>query len=129
METVTKKQVCLVVYIVLLLLCVFVLGYLAGAGNAETQIELVVSETTSVLTRESVVRTQELGSEPIDINTADSLLLQTLPGIGPELADRIVAYREQVGGFAAIEQIKDVPGIGEKRFEMLKSLITVGGVE
>ncbi len=117
------------IYIVLLLLCVFVLGYLAGVGNTSTQIELVVSDSTTVEPRASVVQTQESYSGLIDINTADSLLLQTLPGIGPELADRIVAYREQVGGFVAIEQIKDVPGIGEKRYESLKSLITVGGVQ
>ena len=125
----TQKRVCLVVYIVLLLLCVFVLGYLAGSGNRSTQIELVVSEPASAQPRASVVQMQEDPSGQIDINTADSLLLQTLPGIGPELADRIVAYREQVGGFVAIEQIKDVPGIGEKRYESLKSLITVGGVQ
>ena len=116
------------IYIVLLLLCVFVLGYLAGLGNSSTQIELAVSEPTTVQPRASVVQTQEdLGL--IDINTADSLLLQTLPGIGPELADRIVAYREQVGSFVAVEQIKDVPGIGEKRYESLRSLITVGGIK
>lgn len=125
----TKKQACLVVYIVLLLLCVFILGYLAGTGNGSTPIELVVSEPTSVSPRASIVQTQESGAELIDINTADRLLLQTLPGIGPELADRIVAYREQIGGFVAVEQIKDVPGIGEKRYESLKSLITVGGVQ
>ena len=125
----TQKRVCFVVYIVLLLLCVFALGYLAGERNTSAQIELLVSEPMAVQPRASAVQPQKEAEGLIDINIADSLLLQTLPGIGPELADRIVAYREQVGGFVAVEQIKDVPGIGEKRYESLKSLITVGGVQ
>ena len=63
----------------------------------------------------------------INLNTADRMQLETLPGIGPELAERILSYREEYGPFVAIEQIMDVDGIGEIRFEKLESLITIGG--
>ncbi len=70
-----------------------------------------------------VVRQQTGG--PVNINTADSQLLQTLPGIGPKTAERIIAYRETAGRFKSIEEIQDVKGIGPKKYEKLKPLITV----
>jgi competence protein ComEA len=62
----------------------------------------------------------------LNINTASvSELDEKLPGIGPALAQRIVDYRTSNGPFAHIEDIKNVSGIGEKRFEDLKDMITV----
>jgi competence ComEA-like helix-hairpin-helix protein len=70
-----------------------------------------------------VVRQQTGGL--VNINTANSELLQTLPGIGPKTAERIIEYRETVGRFKAIEGIQDVKGIGPKKFERIKALIAV----
>lgn len=61
----------------------------------------------------------------ININTADQAALENLPGIGPALAQRIIQYREKNGLFKTPEDIKNVAGIGEKRFENLKDLITI----
>lgn len=61
----------------------------------------------------------------ININTASAAELEALPGIGPSLAQRIVAYREEHGPFRTIEDIKNVSGIGEGRFAQIKDLITV----
>ncbi|MCG9967019.1 ComEA family DNA-binding protein [Pelotomaculum terephthalicicum JT] len=61
----------------------------------------------------------------VNINTADLSQLDTLPGIGPSLAQRIVQYRETNGSFYSIEDIKNVSGIGDKKFEELKDKITV----
>ncbi|MGB9553591.1 MAG: helix-hairpin-helix domain-containing protein, partial [bacterium] len=61
----------------------------------------------------------------ININTASASELESLPGIGPVLAQRIVDYRTQKGGFKSIEEIKEVSGIGDKKFEAIKDLITV----
>jgi competence protein ComEA len=66
------------------------------------------------------------GGGPININTATAAQLQELPGVGPSTATKIVAYREANGPFAKIEDIMDVPTIGEAKFEGIKDLITVG---
>jgi competence protein ComEA len=62
----------------------------------------------------------------ININTATQAELESLPGIGPALAQQIIAYRKANGPFATIEDIIDVPGIGPKTFEKIKDLITTG---
>jgi competence protein ComEA len=67
-----------------------------------------------------------VASGPVNINTATPAELETLPGIGPKTADTIVEYREANGPFRTIEDIMDVPGIGEGTFEKIKGGITVG---
>ncbi len=64
-------------------------------------------------------------SAKININTANANMLQTLPGIGPVLSERIIEYRNQNGLFGAIDDIKDVSGIAEKKYEGIKDLICV----
>jgi competence ComEA-like helix-hairpin-helix protein len=61
----------------------------------------------------------------VNINTADVELLCTLPGIGPKTAARIVEYRRSIGRFGSIEEINNVRGIGPKRYDEMKALITV----
>jgi len=61
----------------------------------------------------------------ININTASQAELETLSGIGPALAQRIIQYREKNGNFLTTEDIKNVSGIGGKRFEQIKDQITV----
>jgi len=61
----------------------------------------------------------------ININTATAAELESLPGIGPVLAQRVVDYREANGPFATIEDIKNVSGIGEGIFAEIKELIFV----
>ncbi len=63
----------------------------------------------------------------ININQAGLAELDALPGIGPSTAEKIIAYRNSVGLFATIEEIMNVPGIGEAKFDQIKELITVGG--
>lgn len=61
----------------------------------------------------------------ININTATPDQLDSLPGIGPAIAQRIIEYRESVGGFKSIDQITEVNGIGTALFNKIKDLITV----
>ena len=61
----------------------------------------------------------------ININTADAALLSTLPGIGKVKAQSIVAYREENGGFKAVEDIKNVTGIKDSSYDRIKDLICV----
>ena len=61
----------------------------------------------------------------VNINTATSAQLQTLSGVGPVTAQRIIEFRESAGGFARIEDIMRVSGIGTKTFEGLRDKITI----
>lgn len=61
----------------------------------------------------------------VNLNTADATELETLPRVGPALADRIIAWREANGGFRSVEDLLAVTGIGEKTFEGLRALVTV----
>lgn len=60
----------------------------------------------------------------VNLNTADQALLETLPRIGPALAQRIIAWRDEHGGFSSIEQLTQVSGIGERVLEELRSSVT-----
>jgi competence protein ComEA len=59
----------------------------------------------------------------VNINTADAAALESLPGIGPALAQRIIDYRQANGFFAHIEDIQQVSGIGSATFEKIRDLI------
>lgn len=62
----------------------------------------------------------------INLNTAsEEELIENLDGIGPAMAKRIIEYRETNGGFYSIEELMNIKGIGEKRFEKLKNSVTV----
>ena len=61
----------------------------------------------------------------ININTATQAELEEITGIGPSLAQKIIEYRESNGKFKDIEALKNVSGIGDKKFESMKSQITI----
>ena len=62
---------------------------------------------------------------PVNLNTATLEQLDTLDGVGPGIAQRILDYREQHGGFRRVEELGEVPGIGDKRLATLTPLVTV----
>jgi competence protein ComEA len=57
---------------------------------------------------------------PISLGQATEAQLESLDGIGPALAGRILQYRQQHGGFRSLDELKEVSGIGDKRFEALR---------
>lgn len=69
----------------------------------------------------------ETGAEGsvVDLNTADQAALETLPGIGPGLAGRIIAWRDEHGRFGSVEDLLDVSGIGDVRFAELRDRVRV----
>jgi competence protein ComEA len=62
---------------------------------------------------------------PLRLNRATSSELQTLPGVGPVLAERIVSYREVNGPFQQVEDLLQVPGIGEAKLSSIRDLVRV----
>jgi competence protein ComEA len=85
----------------------------------------IVIAAAGELTRHSI----NVETEKININEADIETLSTLPGIGPSKAADIIAYREQNGFFEKIEDILNVPGIGEATFAQLKDLIAINQIQ
>ena len=64
-------------------------------------------------------------ADRVNINTADSATLQTLPGIGPALADRIIEYRTANGPFASVDALTDVAGIGDRTLDRVRDRLSV----
>lgn len=62
---------------------------------------------------------------PLNINTATKEQLMEIPGIGEAFAVRIIEYREEIGGYTALEQLLNVKGIGEKRFANWSAYLTL----
>lgn len=83
-----------------------------------------VTDQNDVKEIENEVITEQTGKK-ISINTANQTELDLLPSIGPAKALEIIKYRETKGNFSKIEDIMNVPGIGEKMFEQIKNFITV----
>jgi len=92
--------------------------------------KLTDGQHVHIPTKEILFQEQNFsGSSPasgdlVNINTADAERLATLKGIGPALAQRIIDYREQNGAFKSVDDIKNVRGIGQKKFDAFKDKIT-----
>ena len=68
---------------------------------------------------------EENNNKKININTATKEELDTLPGIGESTAQKIINYRKENGKFSNIEELKEVSGIGDSKFENIKDLICI----
>jgi competence protein ComEA len=112
---------------------------IAAAGGATSDADLVAINLAQRLTDqthihvprkgETIPATPNSGSATgalININTADATQLDTLPGIGPATAQGIIEFRTSNGPFKKIEDIKNVPRIGDALFEKIKGMITIG---
>ena len=88
-----------------------------------------ITEETEYVTSESgdniIVDDNEGENVMVNINKATQTELETLPGIGPAMALRIIEHREENGNFENIEEIKNVKGIGDAKFENIKNNICV----
>ena len=101
--------------------------------NGQSQNQTLMDETSKYVTSSSGVvqeeqtngQSEQKKNEKININTATQTQLETLPGIGPSTSLKIVNYRKENGKFKNIEEIKEVSGIGDVKYENIKDLICV----
>ncbi len=107
---------------------------MASSPEAATETaDAAVSGSFQTTRRVAAQATPEAASAPkplprgplLDINRETVAALQELPGVGPVLARRIVAYREARGPFRRLEELRDVPGIGPKRYARLQGWVRV----
>ena len=104
----------------------FLIGYTTAyyhgpARTITTQIEYVEPSDTT----EPEASSDSTKLDIIDLNTATKEQLMTVPGIGETYALRILAYRDEVGGFWSIEQLREVQGVGEKRYAQWAPYFTI----
>jgi len=87
-------------------------------------IQIVKEEYTTAT--KPVYEKQHYAIEPVNINTADSTALDALPGIGFTLARRIIAFREKLGGFYAVEQVQETFGLADSIYQKIKPRLVTG---
>ena len=100
-------------------------GFASDAAQESVNLARVLSdgEQLIVLNREQVSTSVQAGK--VSINRASEGEFDSLPGIGPALANRIIDYRSKAGGFKSIEELTAVSGIGAKLFEQIRDQLTL----
>jgi len=104
-------------------------GETENADLSRINLASIVSDEQKVVVPAKVIVTDESsleeGTSFININTASKEKLMTLNGIGEGTAEKIIQYRQEIGYFNSIEDLKNVSGIGENKFNGLKDDITI----
>ena len=100
-------------------------GVLLGVYITQTRTPYTVSVQRPIAVEADETRdTQDDARGLLDLNTATAEDLEELPGVGPAIAERIIAYREQCGQFLDPEQLLEVDGIGPSKYEKIRDLVT-----
>ncbi len=101
-----RKEIIALIVLISILIAINIVQYLKWQKNKKT-FELIIEESIN----------------QISINTADVNDFESLPGVGPALAKRIIEYREKNGGFKTISDLKKVKGIGDNLFKRIEPFI------
>jgi competence protein ComEA len=103
-------------------------GFTASADQTQLNLAQVIEDGQQIVVlAQGAVPAASTGlagaGTTVDINTADATALETLDGIGPSLAQRILDYRTAHGGFRTVNDLQNVPGIGPKKFAAIKAKV------
>jgi DNA uptake protein ComE-like DNA-binding protein len=82
-----------------------------------------VVEETEIVSKQKELRTFNRKQSLINLNSCDSAALVVLPGIGPVLSSRIIKYRNLIGGYVSVNQLREVYGLPEETFSMISSRV------
>lgn len=85
----------------------------------------ILTEAEVSATNQATASGQSEGSHLLNLNSADSSALESLPGVGPALAGRIIEWRKANGSFRSVDDLNEVSGIGDKMLASIRSLVTV----
>jgi competence protein ComEA len=96
-----------------------------SVNNSEEEEDVISTDSGEIVESETSSSSKSATSSLININRASQTELETLPGIGPSTALKIINYRDENGKFTDIEDIKNVSGIGDSKFANIKDLICV----
>lgn len=122
-----------ILMILSVLFVTFTLAFFIGRNSVSTVITtqsmaqpLPVQTSTAEHDDVPAQETVQIIEHPrVDLNTATQEELEDLPGIGPKLAERIIAWREENGSFLSVEQLLDIDGIAEGKLEDMKDFVYV----
>ncbi len=114
MKQITEKR------LIIMLLALIILGLMYLPGRFFQTPDILDAKE-----REKAVSQAKKVVFPLDLNTAGVEELQLLPGIGPVKAEAILSYRESKGGFASVEELLEVSGIGERTLGKIKEYVIV----
>lgn len=101
-------------------------GFTAAADQAQVNLARVVSDGEQLVVPRKGATPVAPGAtvgQKVNINTADATALETLDGIGPALAQRILEFRQSHGRFSSVNDLRNVTGIGDKKFAAIKDHI------
>ena len=123
------KKGILCLLIVALIFTAGIVGFYYGrsSGASPVLVERYPQAASTATPTASTAAPETEPPYPVNINSATLQQLQTLPGIGPVLAQRIIDYRNEFGPFETVSQLTMVDGIGVSTLEELSDYITVGG--
>ena len=116
--------------VIAVVICAVIIGYNAfyvpDAPLSEPVVQAGLTSVSSAGGKHAASSAARSAGEKVNINTATAgELSEKLSGIGDSLAERIVAYRQKNGPFRSVEALKNVPGIGDKKYEEIQPYLTV----
>jgi competence protein ComEA len=101
------------------------LGAVNLAAKVEDGRQILVPERAPPAPAAAAPGQPPAAGAPLNLNTATLEQLDTLPGVGPATAEKILAYRDEHGGFGSVDELGQVPGIGDKRLATLREQVRV----